>query len=103
MLPETIKKAVIDVARILRDNPGLFVVIEGYADQIGTQRYNMILSKKRARKIAAILEESGIPVEKIGSVVWFGKRQLKCFRLDESCRKFNRRVVIRFRTKPGYE
>jgi outer membrane protein OmpA-like peptidoglycan-associated protein len=99
---ENDQKAVIAVARFLRDNPGLLVVIEGHADQIGTQRYNMLLSKKRARKIAGLLENSGIPVEKIGGVVWFGKKHLKCFSLDENCRKFNRRVVIRFRTEPAH-
>lgn len=96
------KATLITVARLLQTIPDSQVIIEGHTDQIGSHRYNMLLSKKRARKIADIFKEIGIPVEKNGGLDWFGKKLLRCFSYDESCRRLNRRVVVRFSTKPRH-
>jgi hypothetical protein len=55
-----------------------------------------------ALKHSDFLEDYGLPAEKTGGVVWFGKDHLKCFSLVEIWRKIIRRVDTRYRTKPGH-
>ena len=87
-------------ARLMAVLPGARVVIEGYTDQIGADRYNYLLSKKRAFAVAALLRKLGVPAGRFAKVSGFGKKPLTCVSLDESCREQNRRVVIRLITAP---
>lgn len=84
----------ITVNRLMKIIPGTRVAVAGYTDQIGSRRYNRLLSKKRALTVAAGLKKLGVPDDKILNIRWFGKRYQKCLSLDESCRERNRRVVI---------
>ncbi len=48
------------LAAFMQSNPSVNVVIEGHTDSIGTERYNMSLSKRRASKVRDALLDLGI-------------------------------------------
>jgi outer membrane protein OmpA-like peptidoglycan-associated protein len=80
--------------RLLELFPYARLVVEGYADQMGSHEFNQALSKKRALTVAAELKKLGVPADKISKVSWFGKRTLLCNSMEARCREQNRRVVI---------
>ena len=86
--------------RLLELFPYARLVIEGYADQMGSQEFNLVLSQKRALAVAEALRKLGGPAEKIARINWFGKRTLLCDSLEEHCREQNRRVVIQLIAGP---
>jgi len=47
----------------LRKNPGLSVEIKGYTDSVGTNQYNNILSRKRAKMVLDYMNSRGVPTE----------------------------------------
>ncbi|MFY7964861.1 MAG: OmpA family protein [Chitinophagaceae bacterium] len=70
------------------------VSILGHTDQIGSNSYNDILSKKRAANVAKLLEKFNATFEKNVSIDGFGKMQLLSTSIEENERLLNRRVVI---------
>jgi len=86
--------------RLLELFPYARLVIQGFTDQMGSHRYNEILSKKRAQAVAAALKKLGVPADKIAKIGWYGKRVLLCNSLEEHCREQNRRVVIQLVAGP---
>lgn len=66
------------------------LVIEGYADQRGTQSYNMVLGKRRAMAIHNYLFQLGIDPSRL-SVVSYGKDKPFCLDPTEVCYQLNRR------------
>jgi len=80
--------------RLLELFPQARLVVQGYADQMGSRQYNQLLSKKRALAVAAALKKLGVPADKFAKISWYGKRVLVCNSLEERCREQNRRVVI---------
>ncbi len=82
------------VIQTLKNNPGVFVSVEGHADSDGTFGYNDGLSTERALNVAAYLEEqlSGYDIEI--EPIWFGERRPAAANDDDSGRSLNRRVEI---------
>ncbi len=74
----------------IRTAPSSSLVIEGHADQRGTQAYNMILGKKRAMAIRDYLSELGVDGNRL-SVVSYGKDKPFCQDTTEVCYQLNRR------------
>ena len=54
-----------DVALVMAANPKLDLRLEGRADSIGPEEYNMALSKKRAESVKKYLVEAGIGAHRI--------------------------------------
>lgn len=52
--------AVSFVANFLQKNPNAMVEIKGYADELGSENYNITLSEKRAKSVYDILSAAGI-------------------------------------------
>ena len=48
------------VSNFLKKNPGVKLEIKGYADELGSENYNMKLSEKRAKSVYDLLIASGI-------------------------------------------
>lgn len=76
----------------IQDKEIIRVEINGYADDIGEDQYNLQLSERRAKKIALFLMERGIPVSRI-SMRGYGEIR------DDRPKGQNRRVELKVFTK----
>ena len=61
-------------ARILLENPGLEMTIEGHCDERGTAQYNMALGWKRAEEVKRYLVTLRVPATRMETVS-FGKER----------------------------
>ena len=82
-----------EVARILKENRRLKILVSGHTDSKGSAEYNIALSKRRARNSRNHLVNKGIKSNRIVAEV-FGESFPEKDNLDEQGRKFNRRVVL---------
>lgn len=55
LLPQS-EAALATVARLLKANPGWTLTVEGHTDNVGTDAYNLDLSKRRAAAVQAALQ-----------------------------------------------
>jgi peptidoglycan-associated lipoprotein len=69
---------------------GKHIVIEGHCDERGTQSYNMVLGKRRARAVKSFLEDLGVPAENLQAVS-YGKDKPFCKESTQDCWQENRR------------
>ena len=54
-----------ETVRILNDNPTLSILIEGYADAVGSESFNLRLSRARAEAVRDYLVASGIAADRL--------------------------------------
>jgi peptidoglycan-associated lipoprotein len=83
-------------AKIMMDNPGLTILIEGHCDERGTEEYNLALGEKRAIAARDFLVRFGIAKPRI-SVISYGEERPLDPGHDEEAWEKNRRAgfVIR--------
>ena len=82
---------VLDVnAGWLKANPGHQMLIEGHADERGTDAYNLALGERRAQAAMNYLVAQGIRATRI-SIVSYGKERPVCNEHNEACWARNRR------------
>ena len=67
--------------------------VTGYTDTVGSDAYNMRLSRRRAESVAAKLEKDGVPASEI-AIVAKGKHDLLVPTADGVKEPQNRRVTI---------
>jgi OOP family OmpA-OmpF porin len=82
--------------QILRDSPGTVVTIEGHTSAIGSAKYNMKLSVKRANAVKAFLAKEGISADRL-TTAGYGKTRLQMpepnpKKRESKAAKVNRRV-----------
>jgi OOP family OmpA-OmpF porin len=86
--------------QVVAVNPHTVEII-GHTDQLGTQIYNLKLSKKRAESVKAFLVSQGID-EKTITTIGMGETQLLCEekhpKKSSACSEKNRRVEIKATT-----
>lgn len=70
------------------------IKIFGHTDQLGTGRYNDLLSQKRANTVRDFLIGIGVDESSISLVQGFGEAQPVLTQLDAVSRQANRRVVV---------
>jgi len=68
----------------------LMILIEGHADERGTNEYNLALGERRAKAIRDYLIGKGIAAERINTVS-YGEERPVCTDKNEDCYKRNRR------------
>lgn len=78
-------------ARVLRNNPGLSIVIEGHCDERGSNEYNMALGQRRAESARSFLVDAGVPEEQIVRTVSYGEERPLVDRSTEEAWAQNRR------------
>ena len=71
-LTEAGQAQVDEVVRLLQQNPGLHVSIDGHTDASGGSKANQALSERRAQQVAHRLMEEGIAADRL-SVRGFGE------------------------------
>jgi len=71
-------------------DPSSNLIIEGHADQRGTQAYNMVLAKKRAVAVQDYLSQLGVSHSRL-AVISYGKDRPFCQDATEVCYQLNRR------------
>lgn len=87
-----------NVVQDLRAQPTLRIQLVGHADAVGSDEYNMGLSRRRAEAVRNYLVSQGVPAANI-SVEWKGEREPAVPNTTEENRAQNRRVEITVR--PG--
>ena len=90
--PES-QKTVGEIAALLRENPGLQVLIEGHTDNTGTPQGNRALSDERAKAVAAAVVGMGIEASRLSAVGW-GQDKPVADNATEAGRAKNRRVEV---------
>jgi outer membrane protein OmpA-like peptidoglycan-associated protein len=55
------------VVNFLKENPNRAVLVRGYADSYGSEKYNLYLSQRRAEVIRSNLVSKGVAVERISA------------------------------------
>jgi len=65
------------VARVMKDNPDMRIMVVGFADKSGSDNYNMKLSERRANEVKRLLVRKGVAEDRIdvdfkGKSVAFG-------------------------------
>ncbi len=90
----TVLKADVGVIRdILANYPNQKLLIEGNADERGSDEYNLALGDRRARAAQEFLVQMGIPAAQL-SLVSYGKERPICTDKTEDCWQRNRRAHV---------
>ena len=82
-----------EVVAVLKKNPGMNVELDGHTDSMGTMKYNMELSKKRADAVKSYLVAKGIDASRL-STKGFGLTKPIVSNDTKEHRAMNRRVEI---------
>jgi len=81
------------VARDLVANPSVNVEVVGHTDWIGSNEYNMRLSRARAESVKTFLAAQGVAADRIATA-WFGEERPVATNNTVAGRAANRRVEI---------
>lgn len=66
-LDETARRALDSYVDALRRDPSLRLTIEGFADERGSEEYNLALGERRAAAVRKYLRSSGVDDERLSS------------------------------------
>lgn len=78
-------------ARWLKANPGALALIEGHADDRGTNEYNLALGENRAKATRDYLVSLGVEGGRI-TIISYGEERPFCTERHEGCWSQNRRA-----------
>jgi peptidoglycan-associated lipoprotein len=78
-------------AEWLKANPSIKVLIEGHADDRGSNKYNLSLGAKRAQAVKDSLLALGIPAQRLFTIS-YGNEVPVCVEGTDECRQKNRRA-----------
>jgi peptidoglycan-associated lipoprotein len=78
---------------ILSNYPAQKLLIEGHADERGSEEYNMALGDRRAKAAEQFLEQMGIPNNQL-TILSMGKDKPVCGDKTEDCWQKNRRAHV---------
>ncbi len=78
-------------ADLLKGAPQLVLVIEGHADERGTNEYNLALGERRANSAKDYLSSLGVAGDRLRTLS-YGEERPACTESDESCWSQNRRA-----------
>jgi peptidoglycan-associated lipoprotein len=80
-------------AAYLNANPGIQITIGGYADERGSEEFNLALGLNRANAARTALVNAGVDTSRI-QVISYGKEKPFCTETTDSCYQLNRRAQI---------
>ena len=82
------------VIAYMQDNPNTYAILAGFTDSIGSEEYNLGLSRRRADSVAAYLKNSANFEERRIVRQWFGKLNPVAGNDTADGRRMNRRVEV---------
>lgn len=82
------------IAAYLRNNPNLYVFVEGHADERGPQAYNLALSSKRANAVRDLLVSDGVNPDHLFTIA-YGKERPVVLEHHEEAWSRNRRAEFK--------
>jgi outer membrane protein OmpA-like peptidoglycan-associated protein len=85
------EKVVTEKAELLKKHKNVLVILEGHADPIGSNEYNLQLGDRRARNVKLGLVNEGVEPERL-VVVSYGESRLKNTDRSPEALQANRRV-----------
>jgi peptidoglycan-associated lipoprotein len=77
--------------RWLKSHPRYLVLIEGHADERGTNEYNLSLGERRAKSAANYFASHGVSATRV-TIVSYGEERPQCSERTEPCWAKNRRA-----------
>ena len=92
-LTENARQILAGHARILKDNPGVKILVEGHCDERGTTEYNLTLGERRAAAVREYLVNYGIDPSRVSTISYGEERPLDP-RHDEGAWGKNRRSAF---------
>jgi peptidoglycan-associated lipoprotein len=81
------------LADIIKQYPDFKLTVEGFADERGSDEYNLALGDARAKQTREYLATLGLPGNQL-AVISYGKDKPVCTEHDEACWQKNRRTHI---------
>ncbi|AVR46373.1 hypothetical protein C7S20_14480 [Christiangramia fulva] len=81
------------LAGILKEYPNTNILVEGHTDSVGSESYNLTLSKNRAQAVTNYLVDKGISGSRF-TTKWYGESQPKYDNSTTEGRAKNRRVEM---------
>jgi peptidoglycan-associated lipoprotein len=85
------QQELLDHARFLKAVNKAHVKVEGHGDERGSREYNLALGANRAKAVAKILAEAGVPDSQVTS---YGEERPVDYNHNESAWRKNRRVEL---------
>lgn len=86
------------LVKILNDNPNIKIKINGHTDNVGTEKYNIKLSKNRAAEVEKYLVKNGIKKERLKNDGYGSKKPIATNKTSAG-RSQNRRVEFEITEK----
>ncbi len=93
-LTATARDLLANHARLLRDNPGVKILVEGHCDERGTIEYNLALGERRADAVSRYLASLGVERSRL-STISYGKERPLDYGHSESSWFKNRRAEFK--------
>ncbi len=81
----------------LKSNPNHLLLIEGHADERGTNEYNLALGERRAKSTMNYLVSQGVQANRV-TIISYGEERPTCTEKSDGCWAKNRRA--HFLVKP---
>jgi len=81
-------------AAYLKQNPNIKFTIEGYADERGSQEYNVALGEERAAAVRKFLAGQGVSDNRMNTIS-YGEERPTCHEQTEKCWQENRRAAFK--------
>ena len=83
------KALIKEIAKYMKKRKNTYIILKGYTDNVGSQKYNFNLALQRVNNVKKLLIKEGVPKNRI-VIYSFGKK----YPLNNQEQKLNRRVEI---------
>lgn len=93
VIPASNESDVVDLVKILHDNPPAKVAIIGHTDDVGSDKFNQTLSEKRSKAMGDKLIANGISADRI-TTTGMGEKQPVASNKTAQGRAQNRRIQV---------
>lgn len=87
-------KGLDDVAKVMKENPGTVLAIDGHTDNVGNDATNQTLSENRAKAVKAYLMKRGVEEDRL-KATGYGESQPIADNKTATGRQKNRRVEMK--------